>query len=264
MVVKFLLWSSVWLAAFALPAATNAASLTLTLPLRVVLEISPPHQTLQQGKVGGLTTTLVQQLLQQLQQAPNFEVYPWARAVKIAASTPNVLIYNMARTPEREASFHWIGPIAAYRLGFVRLKQRTDIQIQQLEDAKSYAIAVQRDDFATEWLLKQQFKVGSQLQLQPDIEASWRMLLLGKADLLIDDPMAISAMLQKLRLSTAEVEFAWLIPELAQTTWLAVNRHSDPALVTALQQSYQQLLADPKFVQGLAAAGVSLDAAQTK
>ena len=101
--------------------------------------------------------------------------------MKIAASTPNVLIYNMARTKEREAQFEWIGPIAGYRLGFVRLKQRTDIKINTLDDARAFNIAVQRGDFATEWLVQQQFRPGTQLQIQPDIEASWRMLLLGQS-----------------------------------------------------------------------------------
>lgn len=238
-------------------AAGSAVALTQLQPaVRVVLEISPPHQTLQQGEVAGLTTTLVRQLLTELQLSPVFEVYPWARAVKIAASTPNVLIYNMARTKEREALFDWIGPIAGYRLGFVRLKQRSDIQINKLDDARRYNIAVQRGDFATEWLLQQQFQPGAQLQMQPDIEASWRMLLLGKADLLVDDPMAINSMLQKLGIAATEVEFAWFIPELAQPTWLALNKNSAPDLLVALRNSYQRLSQQPQFQQGLQAAGV--------
>ena len=67
-----LLWCS--------PAVTAKAALALAElnpPLRVVLEISPPHQTWQQGEVGGLTTILVRQLLTELQLSPVFEVYPW-------------------------------------------------------------------------------------------------------------------------------------------------------------------------------------------
>ncbi len=40
------------------------------------------------------------------------------------------------------------------------------------------------------------------------LKTSWRMLLLGKADLLVDDPMAINSMLQKLGIAATEVEFA--------------------------------------------------------
>ncbi len=52
-------------------AAGSAVALTQLQPaVRVVLEISPPHQTLQHGEVAGLTTTLVRQLLTELQLEP--------------------------------------------------------------------------------------------------------------------------------------------------------------------------------------------------
>ena len=55
------LWSkSAMLLCFSLSASAHAAE-----PLRVVLEVSPPHQTLDNGKVGGLTTAVVEQMLQQ-------------------------------------------------------------------------------------------------------------------------------------------------------------------------------------------------------
>ena len=156
----------------------------------MVLEISPPHQTWQQGEVGGLTTILVRQLLTELQLSPAFEVYPWARAFYIATSTPNVLIYNMARTTERETEFHWIGPVATYRLGLVRLTERTDLTPNHLKDLGSAVIAVQRDDFSYHWLKQQGMKVGKELQLSADILESWRLFLKGKVDYVIDDEAA--------------------------------------------------------------------------
>lgn len=40
----------------------------------------------------------------------SIEVYPWARALKLATTRPNVLIYSILRTPRRENFF----------IGFVR------------------------------------------------------------------------------------------------------------------------------------------------
>ena len=116
--------------------------------LRVVTELSPPHQTLQQGEIGGLSTELVRATLARAEMGGQFEIYPWARAFRIARSQTNVLIYNMARTPEREDEFKWIGTVAAYQLGFVALTHRDDIQISSLQDAKGYTVAVQRDDLS--------------------------------------------------------------------------------------------------------------------
>jgi polar amino acid transport system substrate-binding protein len=216
----------------------NAAVLAAA-PLRVVLELSPPHQTMVKGEVAGLTTALVKNILSHAKLDAAFEVYPWARAYKIAATTPNVLIYNMARTPEREGLFQWIGPIGAYRLALVKLKKRHDIQINKLDDARTFITAVQRDDYAADYLLQQGFVVGKTLQLEPDISQSWFMLAKGKVDLLIDDPHSIDAMLLQHNLSRQDIEFVYFIQDLAQQTWLAVNKNSDAALVARLKAAHQ-------------------------
>lgn len=218
----------------------NAAVLAAA-PLRVVLELSPPHQTMVNGEVAGLTTALVKDMLKHAKLDARFEVYPWARAYKIAATTPNVLIYNMARTPEREGLFQWIGPVGAYRLGLVKLKKRHDIQLKTLDDARAFITAVQRDDYAADYMMQQGFVVGKTLQLEPDIAQSWRMLAKGKVDLLIDDPHSIDDMLLQHNLSRQDIEFVYFIKALEQQTWLAVNKNSDAALVAKLKAAHQQV-----------------------
>lgn len=208
-------------------------------PLRVVMEVSPPHQTNDQGIPSGLTTAVVKEMLEHARLAPTIEVYPWARAYKIASTTPNVLIYNMARTSERENSFIWIGEVASYRFGFVKLKKRDDVQIKHLADAKNYVSGAQRDDFSADWLRGQGFTLGKQLTLQPDIEETWRYLVTGKIDILIDDPYAVEDMLGKFQLLRKDIEFVYYIPELQQTTWIAIHKDSSKELVEKLKAGYQ-------------------------
>jgi polar amino acid transport system substrate-binding protein len=212
---------------------------SIAAPLRVVMEVSPPHQTNEQGVPGGLTTAVVQEMLAHARLTSNIEVYPWARAFKIASTTPNVLIYNMARTSEREKHFVWIGEVASYRFGFVKLKQREDIQINNVVDAKKYIVGTQRDDFSADWLVKQGFGLGKQLTVQPDIEETWRYLVSGKIDILIDDPFAVDDMLSKFQLQRADIEFVYYIPQLQQNTWIAVHKDSSPELVAKLREGYQ-------------------------
>ena len=228
------LWSkSAMLLCFSLSASAHAAE-----PLRVVLEISPPHQTLENGKVGGLTTTVVEAMLQHAGLTPVYEVYPWARAFRIAATTPDVLIYNMARTPERENSFHWIGTVAVYQLGFVALAHRQDITIQSLQDARPYSIAIQRDDLSANFLLQHGFLVGTELVVAADIIESWQLLVHGKVDLVIDDPVALTEMAKLLAISVEQLRFVYAIPELAQHTWLAASLQTAPQLIMQLQQAH--------------------------
>lgn len=231
------LWSkSAMLLCFSLSASAHAAE-----PLRVVLEVSPPHQTLDNGKVGGLTTTVVEAMLQHAGLTPVYEVYPWARAFRIAATTPDVLIYNMARTPDREAQFEWIGIVNSYKFGFVKLRERKDIKVSQLADIKHYVIGAQRDDFSAEWLRDVAKQPPNKLELQPDVIETWRMLVNGKLELMIDDPQAIDDMLVKYNLARSDVEFVIFPKELEQQTWIALKKGSSPELVQRLRVAYQQI-----------------------
>lgn len=232
------LWSkSAMLLCFSLSASAHAAE-----PLRVVLEVSPPHQTLDNGKVGGLTTTVVEAMLQHAGLTPVYEVYPWARAFRIAATTPDVLIYNMARTPDREAQFEWIGIVNSYKFGFVKLRERKDIKVGQLADIKHYVIGAQRDDFSAEWLRDVAKQPPNKLELQPDVIETWRMLVNGKLELMIDDPQAIDDMLVKYNLARSDVEFVIFPKELEQQTWIALKKGSSPELVQRLRVAYQQIV----------------------
>ncbi|XQF94130.1 hypothetical protein ACOBV9_22750 (plasmid) [Pseudoalteromonas espejiana] len=104
----------------------------------VVTELSPPHQTLVNGEVSGSGTAFIRDVFRAANLSPDIHMYPWARAYKVATSVNNTFIYSLARTPEREANFHWIGgPIGHFELGFISLSSRSDINISTTDDAKN-------------------------------------------------------------------------------------------------------------------------------
>ena len=238
------------LTAIALALSLNKAAVAEQ-PLRVVLELSPPHQTLVNGKVGGLTTAVVDAMLQQAGLSANYEVYPWARAFRIAATTSDVVIYNMARTPEREAQFEWIGTVTRYKFGFLKLSWRDDIQVSQLSDIKHYVVGAQREDFSAEWLRDVAKQPQQKLELQPDVIETWRLLVNGKLDLMIDDPVAIDDMLHKHLLQREDIEFVLFPPELELQTWIAVKKGSSPELVKRLRLAYQQIKGGRAYQQAM-------------
>lgn len=210
-------------------------------PLRVVTEQSPPHQTLINGVVAGLSTELVQATLTEAGVSASIEIYPWARALHIARSQPNVLIYNIARTKERENEFHWIGKVAAYQLGFVKLSHRNDVNISSLTDAANYTVAVQRDDLAANFLQNNNFKIDKQLMLVTDIAESWRLLINGNVDLIVDDPVALIDMATSLAVPATYVSFVYAIPELEQHTWLAASLDTPADVISQLQLAHAKV-----------------------
>lgn len=230
-----------WLGCIGIILAAATSMAQQVSQLQVVTELSPPHQTLVSGEVDGYSTRLVRAILQQAGVSANIEIYPWARAYKMALQQPDTLIYNMARTTEREPLFQWIGPVATYRLGFVKLAHRQDIQIKTLKDAQQYSIAVQRHDVAETFLRKNGFGQPDQLVLAAEITESWQLLLHGKVDLIIDDPMALAAMAAHFAIKPEYVKFEYAIKPLEQQTYLAANKAMPAQMVNVLQQAHQQV-----------------------
>ncbi len=240
-------WVSRYLVVVGLILATGMCVAQETSQLQVVTELSPPHQTLVAGQVDGYSTQLVKAILQQADIVASIEIYPWARAYKMALEQPEILIYNMARTAEREPLFQWIGPVASYRLGFVKLAHRQDIQLKTLADAQQYSVAVQRHDVAETFLKKNGFGQPDQLVVAADISESWQLLLHGKVDLIIDDPMALTAMAAHFNIKPEYVEFAFAIEQLQQQTYLAANKAMSAEVIKNLQQAHQHVAASTLY-----------------
>lgn len=126
-----------------------------TSPVRIVTEDFPPYNYQGDGQVKGLSTEVVQAVLDQLELKVPFEFYPWARSYYIAQKQPNVLIFSIARIPEREDLFHWVGSIAPYRTSLYKLRADKETQVNSLEDARRYRIGVSQDDVITTYLQSQ-------------------------------------------------------------------------------------------------------------
>lgn len=213
--------------------------------LTVVTELSPPNQTLINNQVTGYSTELVKMIISEAQLNASISMYPWARAYKMASHNSNTLIYSMARTTEREALFHWIGPVAQFKMGFVKLTQRSDINFNDTEQAKQYKIAVQRHDLATQVLVKRGFEV----LLTTDIQKSYQLLLARKVDMVVDDANYIAAMSEQLAINANTLTFVHAIEGLTVAGYLAANINTDEEAVKALQQAFLKVKDTEKYHQ---------------
>ena len=73
------------------------------------------------------------------------------------------------------------------------------------------------------------------------IEEAWRLVLLGKVDLLIDDVTAISPMLRFYGDPSKKVKAYFPIKELNVPGYLAASKHTDPSTVKNLKSAFERL-----------------------
>lgn len=205
--------------------------------LVIVTESSPPYHYLDDnGVVSGTVTKKVLELFASAGLDAEIKLYPWARAYDQAKRNPNTFIFSLARTPERESSFHWIARVSHFDLAIVgRRGHKAGEVVKDLGVLASHTFAVQRDDISYTWLKSKGLVEGEQLLVCSDIQCSWKYLLRNVVDFIIEDPLLIEQTAQQLQEDPSQLQTVSTIPELSVTGYLAVNKHADPKVIARLQ-----------------------------
>lgn len=156
--------------------------------IRIVTEELPPYSMTRDGKLTGMSTEVVQAVLNEVNVQASIQSMPWARAYDLALHDPNVLIYSISRTAEREGLFKWIGSIATSRW-YLYSSSTHPISLTNLDDARDWQIATVNEDVGEQYLIGKKFIVGEQLQSSNRYELNYQKLRTGHVDLWISDEL---------------------------------------------------------------------------
>ena len=208
--------------------------------LRVVTELSPPHQTLVAGEVAGLSTELVRATLAKAGVTAPIEIYPWARSFRIAQSQPDVLIYNMARTAEREPQFHWAGEIMQIQYHLYRLKRRL-LDVTDLASARAYTIGVMRDDVRQQYLRSRGFE---KLVVSAQPLDNFRKLLSGQVDLVPLTTDDAAMLCKETGFDCADLQRVLTLDEATTGLYMAYSRQTPLEVVQRTRQAFERLKAE--------------------
>jgi polar amino acid transport system substrate-binding protein len=157
-------------------------------PIRVVTEELPPYNMTRDGQMTGMSTEVVQAVLKEVNVQATIQSMPWARAYDLARHDPDVLIYSITRTPEREHLFKWVGTIAASRW-YIYSSVNHPISLMDLNDARDWQTATVNEDVGEQYLIGRQFVIGQQLQSSNRYELNYQKLRTGHVDLWISDEL---------------------------------------------------------------------------
>ncbi|ESP94170.1 substrate-binding periplasmic protein [Pseudoalteromonas luteoviolacea] len=155
--------------------------------LQVVTEEWVPYNYAnQEGEIVGRATKKVREVLDLAGIEYDINLYPWARSMKLTRTQANTMIYSIYRSGDRETMFEWACPLMRpVRQYLFKLKNREDIKVASLEDAKKYVISIVRGSVVHEYLVKHGFEAGINLDITADPSASQRKLLAGRIDFLL-------------------------------------------------------------------------------
>ncbi|AKV06173.1 amino acid ABC transporter substrate-binding protein [Pseudomonas fluorescens NCIMB 11764] len=133
--------------------------------LVLLTENFPPYNMAKNGKnfaqdenINGIAVDIVREMFKRADITYSLTLrFPWERIYKLALEKPGYGVFVMARLPDREKLFKWVGPIGPDDW-IMLAKADSKISLETLEDARKYKIGAYKGDAIAETLAKQGLK----------------------------------------------------------------------------------------------------------
>lgn len=208
--------------------------------------LAPLNYQDETGAAQGFSVDLLRLMATAAGRPLEMQVMPWQRTVQMAEATPDSVLFSLTRTPEREAQFQWVGPIAQRRILIYRLASRDDLRLSQLADLGAMKIGVVRDSAADRQLQASGLKPGVQLEHGLDDATNVRKLLAGRMEFVVLLDWAASWNLRQMKLPYATLQPV-MEQDTARSYWYGLRPTADPALVRRLQSELDALKRNGRY-----------------
>ncbi|VVM58310.1 hypothetical protein PS645_01124 [Pseudomonas fluorescens] len=225
--------------ALLLTSGVRAAENPLT-DLVLLTENFPPYNMAKNGKnfaqdenINGIAVDIVREMFKRADMTYSLTLrFPWERIYKLALEKPGYGVFVMARLPDREKLFKWVGPIGPDDW-IMLAKEDSKIRLETLDDARKFKVGAYKGDAIAETLTKQGLKPIVVLRDQDNA----KKLINGQIDLwATGDPAGrylarqegVVGLKTVLRFNSAEL-------------YLALNKEVPDATVAKLQAALDQL-----------------------
>jgi polar amino acid transport system substrate-binding protein len=200
-------------------------------------DATPLSMTKDEGKaIYGEAADKVHELLKRSHIAYDMQITNWNRAIELAYSQVNTCVFSTARTPEREARFNWIGPIAKGDWVIVGTSEKSG-KITQLEQIKSGQIGVYRGDAVGEMLVHR----GYHVMTSNSDEITIRNMMIGRLDYWASDSNSAVAQIAKDNLQS---KLSILFTFARSDYYLACNPQISSELITRMKNKLEEMKED--------------------
>jgi polar amino acid transport system substrate-binding protein len=206
------------------------------------------------GKLTGFTVEIVKEIQKRVGNMDLIQMVPWSRGLYKLDNEKNTLLFSMAKTPDRESKYQWIGPISTMKYGFY-VKNDSLIKITNIEDAKKIdSIGVYRNDILDLALTRRGFK---NLDRADSNVSSLKKLMIGRVTVYAGAPIAVQKVVD---LAGYSIEDVRLVFEFMRTTlYIAASKDTDPSIVANWNKALEEMIKEKVFLNIQKKYNVNLD-----
>jgi polar amino acid transport system substrate-binding protein len=186
----------------------------------------------------------VKEIQKRVGSQEQIQVYPWARAYKMALEEENVILFGMTYTKVRQDKFKWVGPLATKR-DILVAKKGSGIKIKDLEDAKKVErIGTLRDDTRERLLKSYGF---TNLEPVSDEQLNAKKLALGRIDLWAYKIPGLRTVCDLAGVDYTKFEEVYHLREI--DLMIAFSKKTSDSIVKKWSDAFNELSADGTIMQ---------------
>jgi polar amino acid transport system substrate-binding protein len=187
---------------------------------------------------------IVKEIQKRVGSQEQIQVYPWARAYKMALEEENVVLFGMTYTDVRKEKFKWVGPLATKR-DILVAKKSSGIKIKDLEDAKKVKnIGTLLDDTRGRLLERNGFR---NLEPVSDEQLNAKKLALGRIDLWAYKIPGLRTVCDLAGVDHTEFEEVYHLREI--DLMIAFSKKTSDSIVQKWRDAFNEMLADGTIMQ---------------
>lgn len=210
--------------------------------LRVITEESPPSSFTRDGVLTGASVDMVREIMRRAGDAAEIVSMPWARGYMMLREEPDIALFAVSRTQEREKLFSWVGPLLRVKW-VLYAKKDSGIRVRSLDDARKVgSIGTYRDDAREQYLRREGF---TNLQSVSSNAINVRKLLAGRIDLMVSSNLGVAGIAREAGAAAEDLEEVFVLRPI--DLYIAFSRGVDPALPARWQTALQTMRRDGTY-----------------
>jgi polar amino acid transport system substrate-binding protein len=193
------------------------------------------------GEQTGLAIDVIKLLLNDVGHKSTINIYPLTRIKKRHLEDKNNLFVLLYKNIDSLKNYQKVGTITKFPVNIYKLKTRSDITINSLNDFKHYSIGVVRNGSRHNYLIAEGFSDNLKNQIVTSDRQNIYRFFIGRFDLLIENPIVLKyfAMIEKQDLTLVEK----LLPleDLSGDMGLFFSASTDKKLVIKYQKALNKI-----------------------
>ncbi len=214
--------------------------------LQLYTEEYPPYNFEKDGNLQGIAIDMMEMILQEAQVGKtkaDIQLVPWSRGYALVQRDPNVCLFSMTRSKERENMFKWVGPVAKTTIVLYALKE-SGISISSEADITNYTTTVVKDDIGQQ-LVNKVVSDNSKIDVSDNSLACARKLYNKRVNLWAYESNVGKWIAKSNNFDTSKLVPVYTLSE--SELYFAFSKNTDDATIQKIQQAYDKLKKAGKF-----------------